>query len=70
MPFVNIKIAREAVGENAEAKKAKMARRVVDAMHEETGISKTSFWVVFEEIAGKDWYVGEESVEAILKRRK
>ena len=70
MPWVNIKIVGENIADDPQGKKARIAARVADAIHEETGAAKTSVWVVFEEIAAKDWFVGEESVEAMRARRK
>jgi 4-oxalocrotonate tautomerase len=69
MPMVNIKIVRENIGADPEAKKARIAARVADAISEETGIAKTSVWVVFDEVAAKDWWVGDESVEQRRQRR-
>jgi len=36
---------------------------VVGAISEATGLGKSEVWVVFEEIAARDWYVGPSSVE-------
>jgi 4-oxalocrotonate tautomerase len=69
MPFVNIRIVRESLVEDGEGKKARIARRVAEAVHEETGVAKSAVWAVFEEVAAKDWYLGEDSVEALRKRR-
>ena len=69
MPMVNIQIVREAIAADPEAKKAAIAEKVATAISEATGMSKTSVWVVFEEVAAKDWYVGDESVAALRKKR-
>ncbi|MCC7275736.1 MAG: 4-oxalocrotonate tautomerase family protein [Alphaproteobacteria bacterium] len=65
MPFVNIRL----VAGQGQAKKDEMARKVADAIHGTTGLPKESVWVVFEEVAAADWYVGERSVEAIRKSK-
>jgi 4-oxalocrotonate tautomerase len=60
MPFVNIRLVRE-------GKKAAIAKRVAAAITEATGLAGDDVWVVFEEVAARDWFVGPTSVE---KRRK
>jgi 4-oxalocrotonate tautomerase len=54
MPFVNIQILK---GHN-QKRKDEIARRVTDAISEETGLPKEAIWVVFEDVAASDWYVG------------
>lgn len=68
MPMVNIKIVREALAADPEAKKAAIAEKVAAAISTATGLPKTSVWVVFDEVAAKDWYVGDESVAAMRSR--
>jgi 4-oxalocrotonate tautomerase len=67
MPFVNIRLVKEVIADDPEGKKAAIARRVSAAITETTGLSDSDVWVVFEEVAAKDWYVGPTSVE---ERRK
>lgn len=67
MPFVNIRIVKEVIADNPEAKKSAISEKVVSAINEVTGIGKNDVWVVFEEVAARDWYVGETNVET---RRK
>lgn len=67
MPFVNIRLVKEVIADNPAAKKAKIAEGVVKTITEATGLGKDDIWVVFEEVAAKDWYVGATSVET---RRK
>lgn len=62
MPFVNIRLVREVIADDPAAKKAEIARRVAAAITEVTGLSPDDVWVVFEEIAASDWYVGPASV--------
>jgi 4-oxalocrotonate tautomerase len=69
MPFVNIRIVREVIASDPEAKKAKIAEKVATAISEVTGVGKKDIWVVFEEVAARDWYVGDDSVEALRKKR-
>ncbi|HTR15081.1 MAG TPA: 4-oxalocrotonate tautomerase family protein [Roseiarcus sp.] len=67
MPFVNIRIVREVIASDPEGKKAAIAEKVVGAITEATGLGKSDVWVVFEEVAARDWYVGPSSVEKMRK---
>lgn len=67
MPFVNIRLVREVIAHDPETKKARIADKIVEAVNEVTGIAKDDVWVVFEEVAARDWYVGDRNVET---RRK
>jgi 4-oxalocrotonate tautomerase len=67
MPFVNIRIVREVIATDPERKKAVIADKVANAISEVAGVGKDDIWVVFEEVAARDWYVGTTSVES---RRK
>lgn len=67
MPFVNIRLVKEVIADDPEGKKAKIAGRIVAAISETTGIADNDVWVVFEEVAARDWYVGPINVET---RRK
>lgn len=64
MPFVNIRIVKEVIADDPTAKKTAMAEKIATAIAETTGISKNDIWVVFEEVAARDWFVGDTSVEA------
>lgn len=68
MPFVNIRIVKEVIADNPVAKKTAMAEKIAAAINEVTGIAMTDIWVVFEEIAARDWFVGDTSVE--VRRQK
>ena len=69
MPFVNIRIVKEVIASDAEAKKAMIAEKVASAISEVAGVGKKNIWVVFEEVAARDWYVGADSVEALREKR-
>ena len=62
MPFVNIRLVREVIADDPATKKAAMAEKIVATIAETTGISKNDVWVVFEEVAARDWFVGDSSV--------
>jgi len=64
MPFVNIRLVREVIADDPEAKKEKIARGIVDTITKTTGLAPNDVWVVFEEVAAKDWHVGLQSVAA------
>lgn len=62
MPFVNIRIVREKIADDPAGKKDKIARGVVETINRATGIPADDVWVVFEEVAAEDWFVGEKNV--------
>lgn len=68
MPFCNIRIVKEVIASDPVGKKAKIARAVSDAIRAETGVGEADIWVVFEEVAARDWYVGPTSVETMRGR--
>jgi 4-oxalocrotonate tautomerase len=63
MPFVSIKLVREALADGAAEKRAEIARRVTAAISETAGISPEVIWVAFEETPFDEWYVAGDSVE-------
>jgi 4-oxalocrotonate tautomerase len=65
MPFVNIRIVKEAIAADPAGKKAEISKAVTDAITKATGLGKNDVWVVFEEIAARDWYVGDSDVETL-----
>jgi len=67
MPFVNIRIVREAIAGDPEGKKAAIAEKVTSAISEVTGLGRSDVWVVFEEVAARDWWLGPRNVETIRK---
>lgn len=67
MPFVSIRLVKEVIADDPVGKKAKIARGVVKSIAETTGLTNDDIWVVFEEVAARDWYVGATDVET---RRK
>ncbi len=69
MPFVNIRIVREVIADDPQGKKSAIARRVAEAISETTGVAPSDIWVVFEEVAARDWYVGATSVETLRSRK-
>ena len=63
MPFVSIRLVKEVIADDPVGKKTKMAERIAAAITETTGIGMDDVWVVFEEVAARDWFVGQTSVE-------
>ena len=68
MPFVNIRIVREVIAGDPEGKKAAIAGKVAAAISEVAGVGRDDVWVVFEEVAARDWYVGATNVETRRKK--
>ncbi len=66
MPFVNVRL----ITGPDQAKKDEMARKIADAIHTTAGVPKEAVWVVFEEVAAEDWYVGERSVADVRRSKK
>ena len=69
MPFVNIQIVKEVIAADPAGKKAKISKAVTDAITEVTGLRREDVWVVFEEVAARDWYLGDTDVESLRFRK-
>lgn len=70
MPFVNIRIVREAIAADPEGKKAEIGRDVAQSIARVTGLAETDVWIVFEEVAARDWYLGSKDVESLRFKGK
>jgi len=66
MPFVTIRILKG----HSQQRKDEMSRRVTDAISEVAQLPREVIWVVFEDVAAEDWYVGGETVAAMKKAGK
>ena len=64
MPFVNIRL----VGGRSQEQKDKISKRVVDAISDVLELPKDDIWVVFEDVAAADWYVGSSTVAELRKK--
>lgn len=64
MPFVNIRILEG----HSKERKDEMARRVVETISEVAKVPKEVIWVVFEDVAADDWYVGQSRVSELQKK--
>lgn len=64
MPFVNIQILKG----HPQARKDEIAARVTATLSELAELPKEAIWVVFDEVAAEDWYVGTERVSEMKKR--
>ena len=62
MPFVNIRILDDVLGDGAEEKKADISQAVTKAISSAAGIPLDYVWVVFEDVPAAEWYVGGKSV--------
>jgi 4-oxalocrotonate tautomerase len=65
MPFVNIRL----VEGHSQQRKDEMARRIVEAISEVTGLPRDAVWVTFDDIKTGDWYIAEHSVASIRQRQ-
>jgi 4-oxalocrotonate tautomerase len=63
MPFVNIQILKG----HSQQRKDEIARRVTEAVSEVAELPKEAIWVVFEDVAASDWYVGGKTAEKPAK---
>jgi 4-oxalocrotonate tautomerase len=70
MPFVNIRLVKEVIADDPGGKKDRIGRGVVKAIAEATGLSDADVWVVFEEVAARDWYVGPTDVETLRRKKQ
>ena len=70
MPFVNIRLVKEVIADDPLGKKDKISRGVVKAITETTGLTDNDVWVVFEEVAARDWYVGESDVQSLRQKKR
>jgi 4-oxalocrotonate tautomerase len=64
VPFVNIRL----VGGRSQGQKDEISKRVVDAISDVLQLPRDDIWVVFEDVAAGDWYVGSTTV-AELRRK-
>jgi 4-oxalocrotonate tautomerase len=64
MPFVNIRILEG----HPQERKDEIARRVTETICEVAQLPKEAVWVVFEDIAADDWYVGKTRVSELQKK--
>jgi 4-oxalocrotonate tautomerase len=64
MPFVNIQILKG----HPQERKDEMARRVTLAVSELAQLPPEAVWVVFDEVAAEDWYVGLTRVDVLKKQ--
>jgi 4-oxalocrotonate tautomerase len=65
MPFVNIRLVKELIADDPAGKKAAIAKGVSDAITKTTGLGNSDVWIVFEEVAARDWTIGPETVESL-----
>ena len=54
MPFVNIRIVKEAIADDPERKKAEMTDKIAAVIAAAAGVSEDQVWVVFDEVDAKN----------------
>ena len=64
MPFVNMRILEG----RPQERKDKIARRVTETISELAKLPKEAEWVVFEDVSGDDWYVGQSRVSELQRK--
>lgn len=70
MPFVNIRLVRDGIADDPAGKKARIAKAVTEAIISSiSGLTETDVWIVFEEVAARDWYLGPTDVETRRKKK-
>jgi 4-oxalocrotonate tautomerase len=65
MPFVNIRIVRQAIAADPVGKKAAISQKVAAVIAEETGLPQSDVWTVFEEVEAENWFLGQNSVQKL-----
>jgi 4-oxalocrotonate tautomerase len=70
MPFVNIRLVKEVIADDPGGKKDKISKGVVKAITEATGLADSDVWIVFEEVAARDWYLGQTDVQTLRQKKK
>lgn len=65
MPFVNIRILKG----HSQERKDEIAKRITDAISEVAQLPKDVIWVVFEDVATDNWYVGPDSVTKLQQKK-
>ena len=63
MPFVNVRIVKQAIAADPEGKKSRIATGIAEAVAKATGLPPAEVWVVFEEVEARDWFLGTENVK-------
>ena len=56
MPYINISIFEG----HPQERKARIAKRITEVIHEETRVPEDMVWVTFTDIPKHDWSVGGE----------
>jgi len=65
MPFVNIRILKG----HSQDRKDEIAKRVSAAISEVAQLPQDVIWVVFEDVATDNWYVGPNSVTKLQQKK-
>jgi len=65
MPMVTVEWA---AGRSQEDKE-KVARQIAAVIDEVSGVGKPNVWVRFADVAPSDWYLGDDNIEEIRRRR-
>lgn len=64
MPFVSIRM----IEGRSQQQKDEISKRVNAALSDVLQLPKEDIWIVFEDISGKDWYVGDSTAADLRKK--
>ena len=65
MPMVTVEWAAG----RSQDDKDKVARQIVAAVDEVSGVGKANVWVRFEDVETTDWYLGDDSIAETRRKR-
>ena len=70
MPFVNIRIVKEVLGDDPQKSQNEISRRVADAISDVAGVPKDAVWITYEDVAAENWYVGDKTVREMWEEKE
>lgn len=65
MPMVTV----EWVAGRSQDDKDKVARKIAAVIDEVSGVGKSQVWVRFEDVEPADWYLGDDSIAEVRRKR-
>ena len=65
MPMVTV----EWVSGRSQEDKDKVARKIAAAIDEVSGVGKGNVWVRFCDVGPADWYLGDDSIAEVRRKR-
>jgi len=65
MPMVTV----EWVAGRSQDDKDKVARKIAAVIDEVSGVGKANVWVRFNDVQSTDWYLGDDSIAEVRRKR-